>query len=78
MNANIITFILLLVTNGSRILPLAIRDSNLDFAKNGVLVGTFAVQCIALVSNILLSPGFQQHRHLDRHFRHFRKIAGHR
>jgi hypothetical protein len=54
-NTHILSFILLLVTNGSRILPLAIRDSNLDFAKNGVLVGTFAVQCIALVSNILLS-----------------------
>jgi hypothetical protein len=54
-NAHIISCILLLVTNGSRILPLAIRDSNLDFAKSGVLVGTFAVQCIALISNILLS-----------------------
>jgi hypothetical protein len=54
-NAHIISCILILVTNGSRILPLAIRDSNLDFAKSGVLVGTFAVQCIALISNILLS-----------------------
>jgi hypothetical protein len=54
-NAHIISCILILVTNGSRILPLAIRDSNLDFAKSGVLVGTFTVQCIALISNILLS-----------------------
>lgn len=53
-NAHIISFILLFVTNGSRILPLVIRDSNLDFAKSGVLVGTFTVQCIALISNILL------------------------
>ena len=54
-NAHLITFALLLVTNGSRILPLAVRDGNLNFMKSGVLVGTVSVQCIAMVSNIVLS-----------------------
>ena len=51
-SAHVVTFILLLVTNGSRLYPFILRDKNLNFFKNGVLVAIATVQMIAMISNL--------------------------
>jgi hypothetical protein len=47
--------LILVVTNGSRLTPLILRDSGLDFFKNGFIVGTLAVQVVAIVSNFVMA-----------------------
>jgi len=51
-----VMIILLVVTNGSRLLPLAMQhDNSLQFLKSGILAGSFSVQFIALVSNLTMA-----------------------
>ena len=53
-NANILVFILLLVTNGSRLLPLLFRDKS-HFIKTGAMVGSCTIQLIALTSVAIMA-----------------------
>lgn len=48
-NACILVFLLLAVTNSSRLIPLMFRDKA-SFMKTGAMVGSCTVQCIALAS----------------------------
>ncbi|CAB9499071.1 expressed unknown protein [Seminavis robusta] len=45
----------LFVTNGSRLLPLAFQHNGVEFLKSGIITGTFSVQCMALLSNLLMA-----------------------
>lgn len=53
--AHFISFLLLFVTNGSRLVPLLLRENSYSLFQNGVIVGTLAVQCIAMTANLLMS-----------------------
>lgn len=53
-NACILVFVLLGVTNTSRLLPLLFRDKNTLFLKTGAMVGSCTVQLIALCSVAIL------------------------
>lgn len=54
-NAHLLTFCLLVVTNGSRLLPLVFRSESISFMRSGVMVGTLTIQAIAISSNLLMS-----------------------
>ncbi|CAB9502488.1 expressed unknown protein [Seminavis robusta] len=46
--------ILLFATNTTRIIPLAFQKNGFQFLKSGIMVGSFTVQFIALVSNWIM------------------------
>jgi signal transduction histidine kinase len=50
-----VTAIIILVTNGSRIIPLFFRDFSFGFFKSGFLIATMSVQAIAIGSNLVLA-----------------------
>jgi signal transduction histidine kinase len=49
LNANVLVFVLLLVTNGSKLLPMYFNEST-KFMKTGAMIGSCTVQGIALTS----------------------------
>jgi len=53
-NANLLVFILLFVTNGSRLLPYFFRNNPMQIMNSGVMLGSCAVQGIALSSSGLM------------------------
>jgi len=54
-NIHLLTFLLLFVTNGSRLVPLALRTSGGTFYDSGVLFSLLVVQGIAMFSNLSLA-----------------------
>ena len=53
--AHFLSFILLFVTNGSRIFPLYLQGNSFAFIRSGVLQATMTVQMIASISNLIMS-----------------------
>ena len=53
-NANLTVLFILLYTNVSRLLRMAVRDKSFVFVNSGVMMGSLSVQLIALVSIVLM------------------------
>lgn len=49
-NSCLVVFVLLFVTNGSRLLPVVFRDNGLKSLKNGVMTGLLVVESISVLS----------------------------
>ena len=52
--AHVVSLLLLMVTNGSRILPLLLSENSGNLAKSGFIVGTLTVQLVAMSANLLM------------------------